>query len=113
MQIWFVILLLFSAIITLFAVINPGVVTIRLFWFDYDLSQSLVILLSAAFGAIFTILLGILGKIKSGLKIKVLNSELVSANQKIQLLNDSLKVYEQNSAQVVQQTPEIPDSPAE
>jgi len=106
MQIWFVISLFFSAVITIFAVLNPDVVIIRLFWVDYELSQSLVILFSAAFGAIITIFLGIFSKIKSSLKIRELNTELGSANQKIELLSNSLKIYEQKSSEHVQQKTE-------
>lgn len=115
MQIWFVISLFFSAVITLFAVLNADVVTIKLFWADYDLSQSLVILMSAAFGAITTIFLGIFSKIKTGLKIRELKSELVSANEKIELLSNSHHTIEQKSVQNVQQKAEGIDteSPAE
>lgn len=99
MQIWFVISLLFSALITLFAVLNSDIVMIRLFWANIELSQSLVILMSAASGAIITIFLGIFGKIKARLKIRELNNELVSANQKIELLSNSHKIYEQKPVQ--------------
>ena len=103
MQIWFVISLVFSAVITIFAVLNADVVTIRLFWVNYDLSQSLVILISAAFGAIITIFLGIFSKIKFSLKIRELNSELGSAHKKIELLSNSHNMNEQKSDQYVQQ----------
>ena len=110
MQIWFVISLIFSAAITIFAVLNADVVTIRLFWVNYDLSQSLVILMSAASGAIITIFLGIFSKIKSSLKIRELNNELESANKKIALLSNSHNMNEQKSAQVVEQKAESVDT---
>jgi len=113
MQIWFVISLIFSAIITLFAVLNPEVVTIKLFWVNYELSQSLVILMSAAFGAIITIFLGIFSKIKSRLKIRELSSELASANQKIELLSDNLKIYEMKSNLEQKTESDVTESPAE
>ena len=113
MQIWFVISLLFSAVITIFAVLNSNVVTIRLFWVNYDLSQSLVILVSAASGAIITIFLGIFSKIKTRLKIRELNSELASANEKIELLSNSHNTYEQKPTQNVQQKMDSAASQAE
>ena len=106
MQIWFVISLFFSAVIALFAVLNQDVVTIKLFWVNLELSQSLIILMSAASGAIITIFLGIFRNIKTSLKIRELNSQLGSANEKISLLSNNLNTNEQKPAQQVQQTTE-------
>lgn len=102
MQIWFVFSLFFSAVVVFFAVLNPDVVTIRLFWTNFELSQSLVILVSAAFGAIITIFLGFFGKIKTSLNIRELSSELRAANQKIGTLSNSVKSYEQKTATATQ-----------
>jgi lipopolysaccharide assembly protein A len=65
MQILFVFSLILSAIITFFAILNPDVVTIKLFWVNYELSQSMVILVSTSFGAIITIFLGLFSRIKA------------------------------------------------
>ena len=101
MQILFVFSLLLSAIVTFFAILNPDVVTIKLFWVNFELSQSMVILTSTAIGAIITIFLGLFSKIKTSLKIRELNSELGIAKQKIELLSNSLKDYGQK-AQTIQ-----------
>ena len=94
MQIWFVFSLFFGAVITLFAVLNADVVTIKLFWADFELSQSLVILMSAALGSILTIFLGIFSRIKAKIKIRDLNNQLGIANRKIELLNKSIDDHE-------------------
>lgn len=98
MQIWFVFSLILSVLIALFAVVNSDIVTIRVFWFNFQLSQSLVIIISAALGAIITIFLGLFGRIKSGFKIIALKDELRGANQKIETLSGSIKNYEVKDA---------------
>ncbi|MGE5629343.1 MAG: lipopolysaccharide assembly protein LapA domain-containing protein [Solirubrobacterales bacterium] len=90
MQIWFIISLVFSLIIALFAALNSDVVTIRLIFAKYQLSQSLVIILSAAIGAIIAIFLGLFSKIKTKLKIRELNNEIKAANAKIAELKAAL-----------------------
>jgi putative membrane protein len=117
MQIWFVFSLVFSAVIAFFAVLNSDVVTIKLFWFNFELSQSLIILGSAASGAIIAIFLGLFSKIKPSLKIRELSSELKNANQKIDLLSSSLKDCEQKATVNQNEKPKsesvISESPTE
>lgn len=90
MQIWFIISLIFSLIIALFAALNSDVVTIRLIFAKYQLSESLVIIMSAALGAIIAIFLGLFSKIKTKLKIRELNNEIKAANAKISELKSAL-----------------------
>ncbi|PKL78918.1 MAG: hypothetical protein CVV25_09815 [Ignavibacteriae bacterium HGW-Ignavibacteriae-4] len=82
MQIWFVVSLIFSIIVVVFAALNSEVVTIKLFWVNYELSQSVVILISAAFGAAIAIFLGLFNQLKSSLKIRALTSNLENAEMK-------------------------------
>ena len=82
MQIWFVVSLIFSIIVVVFAALNSEVVTIKLFWVNYELSQSVVILISAAFGAAIAIFLGLFSQLKSKLKIRALESNLENADIK-------------------------------
>jgi len=109
MQIWFVFSLIFAAIVTLFAVLNAEVVTIKLFWTNFELSQSLVILMSAALGSVITIFLGIFSRIKSKIKIMDLNSQLGIANHKIDLLNKSIDAHEKKAEENVPQETEKAD----
>ena len=109
MQIWFVFSLIFAAIVTLFAVLNADVVTIKLFWTNFELSQSLVILMSAALGSVITIFLGIFSRIKSKIKIMDLNSQLGVANHKIDLLNKSIDALEKKAEENVPQETEKAD----
>ena len=90
MQIWFVLSLLFSILVAVFAVLNSHVVPIKLYWIDYQLSQSLVILISAIFGAMIAIFLGIFNKLKSTLKIRELNLTVNSLEKKTTELNNQI-----------------------
>ena len=92
MQIWFVLSLLFSILVAVFAVLNSNVVPIKLYWVDYQLSQSLIILISAILGAMVAIFLGIFSKVKSRLKIRELNLAVNSLEQKnIELHNQIIE----------------------
>ncbi|HZK53167.1 MAG TPA: LapA family protein [Desulfosporosinus sp.] len=82
MQFWFILSLLFSILVAVFAVLNSNVVPIKLYWIDYQLSQSLVILISAILGAMVAIFLGIFSKIKSTLKIRELNLAVKNLEEK-------------------------------
>jgi uncharacterized integral membrane protein len=88
MRIWFVFSLFFSVLIAIFAVLNSNVVLIKLYWVDYQLSQSLVILFSAVLGAMISSFLGIFSKVRSTLKIRELNYLVKSLEQKIIELNN-------------------------
>ena len=83
MRIWFVFSLLFSMLVAIFAILNSNVVLIKLYWLDYQLSQSLVILLSAFLGALTATFLGLFSQIKSTLKIRELNLVVKSLEEKI------------------------------
>jgi len=89
MQVWFVMSLFFSLVVAGFAVQNSDIVTIRFYLFEYQLSESLVILISAALGAIIAIFLGLFSKVKSGLKIRELNNTIKNSEQNRIELNKS------------------------
>ena len=96
MQVWFIFSLAFSLVVAIFAVLNSNVVSINLFWVNYQLSQTIVIIASAAHGATIAFFLSLFGKIKSGLKIRELSGDLKDAEKKIQLLQSSVKNFESN-----------------
>ena len=88
MRVWFLFSLFFSILVAIFAVSNSNVVLIKLYWVDYELSQSLVILISAVLGALITTFLGVFDRIKSTLKIRELNFVIKSLEEKIIELNN-------------------------
>jgi uncharacterized integral membrane protein len=91
MQFWFVVSLLFSIIIAIFAALNSNVVTIRLFFATYELSQSIVIILSAVIGAVIAIFFGLFGRIKSAMKMRELNSEIKYYKSKNEELSSTIQ----------------------
>jgi uncharacterized integral membrane protein len=91
MQFWFVVSLLFSIIIAIFAALNSNVVTIRLFFATYELSQSIVIILSAVIGAVIAIFFGLFGRIKSAMKVRELNSEIKYYKSKNEELSSAVQ----------------------
>ena len=93
MQFGFVMSLLFAVIIAIFAVLNSDVVTIQLIFKKVELSQSVIILGSAAIGAIIAVFFGVFSKVKSSLKIRELKGEikeLETSLEKIQNENQAL-----------------------
>lgn len=91
MQFWFVVSLLFSIIIAIFAALNSNVVTIRMFFATYELSQSIVIILSAVVGAVIAIFFGLFGRIKSAMKVRELNSEIKYYKSKNEELSSTIQ----------------------
>jgi len=94
MQIWFVFSLIFALIIAAFAALNSDVVTIRLIFAKYELSQSIVIIISAVIGAVVAILFGLFGKIKSAMKTRELHAAIRVSEAKIADLDLKLKKCE-------------------
>jgi len=105
-QILFIFSLLFAILVAAFAVMNSNPVIIKLFWMEIPSSQGVVILGSAAIGAIVVSLLGILSKVKSTLKIRELNNKIKQLEHKLEeykkgVLNEEEKtsipvVFEEN-----------------
>lgn len=99
MQFWFIVSLLFSLIVATFAVINSDMVNINFLGFNYQLTQSAVILISAVSGAVIAMFLGLYGRIKLGLKIRGLHKELKDAETQIRELEETIKNHERIASQ--------------
>lgn len=76
MQVNFILLLIVSIFIAIFAIQNGDTVTIDLFFFQGEMSQALVILASVGLGALVTVALSTFGKIKRIRNIKLLNKRI-------------------------------------
>lgn len=70
MPIAFIFSLLFSVLVVIFALQNSANVTINFLFVEQTVSQALVILISAIFGAIIVLLLSMLKQIKLNMKIR-------------------------------------------
>jgi len=76
MQFTFIFSLIFAVIVAVFALLNPGTVTVNVLFTNFQTSQAVVILFSAFLGAILVYLLDLVKKIKSGFKNKELEKKL-------------------------------------
>jgi uncharacterized integral membrane protein len=113
MQIWFIVSLLFSVIVAVFAVLNSSVVSINLMFQSFETPQSIVILGSAALGAVIVLFLGVFSKVKTTLKIRELNNALKAAEKKNDLLGNSIKDYEAKESQSKAMVSQVEDQASE
>ena len=87
MQFTFIISLVFAIFIAIFAVMNSGVVAINLFFSKFETSLAIVILGSAALGAIIIYLVGTINKFKSSRKIKELEKKVLKLEGELAEVN--------------------------
>jgi uncharacterized integral membrane protein len=95
MQIYFILSLLFSVVVALFAVINSEIIEISYFLGKVEVAQSVVILVSAAFGALIMGLFAVFGKFKSGLRTRKLNGRIKTLEKEV----DGYKAAETKAAE--------------
>jgi uncharacterized integral membrane protein len=95
MQKQFIFLILVSIIVAIFALTNAEVITVRLFFWTYQLSGSLVILISVALGALLVLVFGLYKSVKTKFSLRNLNNEVVSLKATNENLNSKNKVLEQ------------------
>jgi len=79
MQKQFILFVLLSIIIAIFAITNADIITVRLFFWTFDLSGSLVILISVGLGGLLVFLFGLVSFFKNKRIIWDLQKELKSA----------------------------------
>ncbi len=94
MQILFIFSLVFAILVSVFAVMNSDPVTIKLLWKQYEFSQAIIILGSAAIGAIIVALLGMVNRVKSSLKVRELQNKIKGLENQLEEFKpaDSLDV---------------------
>lgn len=90
----FVLALIFALIVAVFALQNAGAVDISFLTLELTISQALVILISAVFGALVVLLLSLVRWIKSQGKLKNLTKSLASLEQENKQLKLRLQDYE-------------------
>lgn len=95
MQKQFIFVILVSIIVAIFALTNAEVMTVRLFFWTYQLSGSLVILISVALGALLVLAFGLYKSVKTKFTLRNLNNEVVSLKASNENLNSKNKALEQ------------------
>lgn len=88
MQKQFVFLLIVAILVAIFAITNAEVMTVRLFFWTFELSGSLVILFSVALGALLVVILNAVSWIKQKNTIKDLNRQLEKATNQAHMLQE-------------------------
>ncbi len=88
MQFGFIISLIFSILVALFAIQNSGSVVISFLFAEFNISQALVILISAALGAMIVMLLGIVKQIKLKIKMKEQLKKIKKLEEENKLCNN-------------------------
>ncbi len=100
MQLSFIIVLIISIFISIFAIQNGGNVTIDLFFAKYSVSQALVILISVGSGALIAGILGAFKRLKKSKEIRDLTKKVKSLEDESAMLKEKLKDEENDKAEL-------------
>ncbi|WMM24138.1 LapA family protein [Tissierella sp. MB52-C2] len=93
MEFKFIISLLFSVLVAIFAIQNAKSVEINFLFTKFTISQAVVILGSAIIGALIVLLLGLIKQIKQGVKIKQLKKEIETITEEKNKFQKSIDEY--------------------
>jgi len=93
--------LIFALLVGLFAVSNYDVVTVKFPWGSYDVSQAIIILGSAAFGAITVTILGLIRQFKLKLKQWETEKKIKKLEKQIVDLENQINIYEEEKEKMV------------
>jgi len=113
MEVRFIISLLFSVIVAIFAIQNAGSVEINFLFAKFTVSQAIVILASAIVGALIVLLLSLIKQIKQNVKIKQLNKEieaLIDERDKLQAKVDEFTSNKIENTVIVEENVKEVDS---
>jgi len=97
MAVRFVITLVFSILVAIFAIQNSSSVVISFLFAKFSISQALIILISAVLGAVIVMLLGTIKQIKSNLKIRNLSKEFTKLQEENKSLKERIEQLSQDS----------------
>lgn len=100
MQLSFIIVLIISIFISIFAIQNGGKVTIDLFFARYSVSQALVILISVGSGALIAGILGAFKRLKKSKEIRDLTKKVKSLEDESAVLKEKLKDEENDKEEL-------------
>lgn len=92
MAIRFIISLIFAVIVALFAIQNASTVEISILFAKYNISQAIVIFVSAILGAIIVLLLSMVKQIKMNITIKTCNKKISHLEEENKNLKDRLEI---------------------
>lgn len=86
LEIKFIVSLFFAIIVAIFAVQNAGNIDVNFFFWNFTISQAIVIFGSAILGGLTVLLLGLIKQIKQNRKIKKLTKEVETLTLQVEEL---------------------------
>lgn len=92
MAVGFIVSLAFALVVTIFAVQNSGSVPINFFGAQFQISQALVILISAMVGGIIALLIGMVKQIKLSIKLKGANKTITTLEENNRALQEEVQL---------------------
>ncbi len=95
MQLTVILSMMFAIFIAIFAGLNSNVVEVNLLFVKSELSQAIVILISAIFGAALMYLLNFFKSLKKSNEIRTLRKSNVNLQQEINILSEKNNEVEQ------------------
>lgn len=104
MQLTIILSLLFAVIIAIFAGLNSSVVVVNFLFTKVEMSQAIVILISAVFGAVLVYLINIVKAFKRKREIKTLSSENSKYEKQIIELNEKINELKEEKEALVEST---------
>lgn len=106
MQFYFILSLIASILVVIFAVTNAAAVPVKIFFVEYKLSLALIIFMSTALGALIATMFGLVKQFKLSRQLKKLHNE----NEALVEENSKLKTETESASQP---KPEEPVAPSE
>lgn len=99
----FILSLIFAAIVAIFALNNSATVPINLFFTKIELSQAIVIFISALLGAVVAFMFSWVRRLKLNREIKRLNNEMEILKQESQKLRSSVEFKDKQIKKISQE----------
>lgn len=98
----FILSLLFSVVVAVFALQNAGSVEVKLFTMKIAVSQALIILISAIFGAVTVMLLSIVRWLKLRSKVKHSAKTITALEEENRQLKEKLEAASINQKNIIE-----------
>lgn len=100
MQLGFILVLIMSIFIAIFALQNGDTVSVNMFFAKYNVSQALVILISVVLGAIVAGALGLVKKFKKAMSIKELNKKIKFLEEEKESFKEKINKLEEENKKI-------------
>lgn len=107
MQFTFIFSLIFAVIVAIFALMNRDIVTVDIFFTQFQTPQAVVILGSAFLGAILVYLLDLVKKIKSGFKSKELEKKVKGLVLEMEKITEEAENYKSQNVDLMDENNQL------